>query len=112
LRHSRELIEHELQTPIDSFAYPYAFPQEDRVFVDRFTSEVATAGYRTAVTTVIGRAGPKANPLALKRLPVNECDDEALFGTKLAGAYDWIGGLQLLARRSRKPGIWIFRSSL
>jgi len=109
LHDSRKLIQEELQACIDLFAYPYAFPQEDRVFVKRFTREIADAGYRTAVTTVIGRARSNASPLTLKRLPISERDDLALFHSKLVGAYDWVGRIQLWARRSRNPKAWISR---
>jgi peptidoglycan/xylan/chitin deacetylase (PgdA/CDA1 family) len=109
LRDSRQLIEQELQAAVDSLAYPYAFPQEDRSFVDRFGREAAEAGYRIVVTTAVGRAKRNSNPLALKRLPISDFDDEWLFGSKLAGAYDWIGRLQLLVRRSKKILTWISR---
>ena len=96
---SRLQIEDELQSPATCFAYPYAFPQEDRAFVLRFAKEVVDQGYRTAVTTVVGRAGLKSDPLRLERLPVNDGDDEQLFKAKLAGAYDWVAHPQFLARR-------------
>jgi peptidoglycan/xylan/chitin deacetylase (PgdA/CDA1 family) len=109
LRDSRDLIEQELHASIDSFAYPFAFPQEDRSFTQRFSQEVAEAGYRTAVTTIVGRAHCNANRFALSRLPVSDRDDRSLFGTKLTGGYDWIGPLQRVARRSRNPRRWISR---
>ncbi len=111
LRDSRDMIENQLQTPIDSFAYPYGFPQEDRRFVDRYSREVAEAGYRRAVTTVVGRARSNENFLTLKRLPVSENDDESLFRSKLSGGYDWMGPLQLLVRRCKNPLAWTSRSS-
>ena len=75
LRDSRLQIESELQAPVTTFAYPYAFPQEDQDFVNRFRQEVIAQGYCGAVTTMIGRARPGSGAL-LPRLPVNECDDD------------------------------------
>ena len=98
-------IENEVQSPVPMFAYPYAFPQEDRDFVNRFRHELLSQGYCGAVTTVIGRMRPGSDPLCLKRLPVSEADDELLLISKLAGAYDWVGGLQFLFRRAKKGSI-------
>jgi peptidoglycan/xylan/chitin deacetylase (PgdA/CDA1 family) len=98
LRESRLAIEDALQTPTASFSYPYAFPQEDKPFVQRFATELSDQGYRCAVTTVIGRAGPQSHPLRLERLPVNGADDESLFRAKLAGAYDWVAHPQAFTR--------------
>jgi len=96
---SRLRLEDELQTSASCFAYPYAFPQEDRSFVVRFRQELIDQGYRTAVTTAIGLAQRGSDPLCLKRLPVNEGDDEQFLRAKLAGAYDWLYGAQYLSRR-------------
>ena len=107
LLESRLAIEDALQAPTTCFAYPYAFPQEDRQFVQRFAKELVDQGYRSAVATVIGRAGPKSDPLRLERLPVNDSDDESLFKAKVAGAYDWIAHPQAFARsvKSRLGGM-------
>jgi peptidoglycan/xylan/chitin deacetylase (PgdA/CDA1 family) len=99
LLESRLRLEDELQTTAPSFAYPYAFPQEDRSFVARFRQELIDQGYCTAVTTTIGLAQRGSDPLCLKRLPVNEGDDERLLRAKLAGDYDWLYGAQYLSRR-------------
>ena len=99
LLNSRLRLEDELQTPAPCFSYPFAFPQEDRIFVARFRQELIDQGYRTAVTTTIGLAQRGSDSLCLKRLPVNEGDDERLLRAKLAGAYDWLYGAQYLSRR-------------
>jgi peptidoglycan/xylan/chitin deacetylase (PgdA/CDA1 family) len=99
---SRAALEQELAGPIRTFAYPYAFPQEDREFVSRFVGELAGAGYAAGVTTAIGRATPASNPFRIERLPVNDCDDEPLFVAKLAGSYDWVGRLQFAARQAKQ----------
>ena len=99
---SRTAIEEWLQEPVRSFSYPYAFPQEDQAYVTQFAGELARAGYRDSVTTIVGRAGANASPLALKRLPVNDADDLKLFEMKVTGGYDWMGAVQLAVRRAKR----------
>jgi hypothetical protein len=41
-------------------------------------------------------------PLRLKRLPANSCDDRALFMAKLDGAYDWLGSAQRSVRQLKR----------
>jgi len=98
LLESRLRLEDMLQTSVSSFAYPYAFPQEDSSFVRRFRQELIDQGYRIAVNTAIGMAKYGDDSLSLKRLPVNNDDDLPFLSAKLAGAYDWISNAQYLAR--------------
>jgi peptidoglycan/xylan/chitin deacetylase (PgdA/CDA1 family) len=102
LLESRATLENELQETVRTFAYPYAFPQEDHAFSLRFAGELLELGYEQCVTTVVGRATAASNPLRMERLPANDADDHRLFLAKLAGAYDWVGGLQLISRRARQ----------
>ncbi|MGA8528796.1 MAG: polysaccharide deacetylase family protein [Acidobacteriaceae bacterium] len=99
---SRQTIEDKTGCPIDTFAYPYAFPQTDERFKAMLRQILKESGYRCGVCTQIGRAGAASDPLFLERLPVNSADDEALFEAKMAGAYDWVGGMQSLTKRIRK----------
>lgn len=99
---SRVALEQELTAPVRTFAYPYAFPQEDAEFARRFNEELAQAGYVTGVTTAIGRMTASSDPLLLRRLPVNDCDDERLFAAKMAGAYDWVGRVQFATRQVKR----------
>jgi peptidoglycan/xylan/chitin deacetylase (PgdA/CDA1 family) len=98
LRSSKKQIEQEVGEKVTSFAYPYAFPQEDQRFVGRFTDALRGADYRNCVTTVIGRVRAGDDMFHVRRLPVNSGDDEALFKAKLAGAYDWMMCPQRLHR--------------
>lgn len=102
LRSSKETIERELNESIPSFAYPYAFPQEDREFTSKLASLLQKLGYQSCVTTVIGRAQAEDDRYCLKRLPANSCDDRALFLAKLDGAYDWLGSAQRTVRRLKR----------
>jgi hypothetical protein len=102
LADSKQCLEHELGEGIASFAYPYAFPQEDRQFTEPFARLLLELGYRNCATTVIGRSPANAAPLFLKRLPINSCDDRRLFEAKLTGAYDWLGLAQYAYRQARR----------
>src|SRR5581483_3936778 len=99
---SKQTIEQELGHAIESFAYPFAFPEADSAFRQMFRDELSQAGYSDGVCTTIGRADDKNDKFFLKRLPVNSCDDNRLFAAKLAGAYDWIAHPQYLAKLGKK----------
>jgi peptidoglycan/xylan/chitin deacetylase (PgdA/CDA1 family) len=103
LSESRQQIESTIGGPVTTFAYPYAYPQHDSRFVSAFCREIKAHGYERGVTTAIGRFGEGDDPLQIKRLPVNDADDLELFAAKLAGAYDWVGTLQLAWKRLRQP---------
>lgn len=99
---SRQTIEDQTGSAVDSFAYPYAFPQTDKPFKVMLRRILEECGYRYGVCTRIGRAGVASDPLFLERLPVNSADDPALLEAKMEGAYDWVGGLQSLAKGIRR----------
>jgi peptidoglycan/xylan/chitin deacetylase (PgdA/CDA1 family) len=99
---SKEQIESGLGEGITSFAYPYAFPQQDQEFTARFSDLLKGLGYKSCVTTIIGRARKGDDLLRLKRLPMNDWDDEALMTAKLEGAYDWLALPQDLFKRAKQ----------
>ena len=101
LRDSKEEIEQRLGERVTSFAYPYAYPQTDNPFIERLTALLAGSGYECCVTTRIGRSRVRDGVFSLKRLPVNTCDDLALFQAKLDGAYDWLRFPQAFVKRCR-----------
>jgi peptidoglycan/xylan/chitin deacetylase (PgdA/CDA1 family) len=94
-------LEHELGQPVTNFAYPFAYPQAYKRFVCRFEALLANTGYNCNATTKVGRAYPGNNLYALNRLPVNGCDDRALFRAKLEGAYDWLAWPQAVVKRMK-----------
>jgi peptidoglycan/xylan/chitin deacetylase (PgdA/CDA1 family) len=106
---SKDDIQEKLGERVDAFAYPYAFPETDRIFVDRLRGALQENEYRSGVTTIIGRASPSDNPLFMRRLPVNSDDDLGFFQAKLEGGYDWLHGLQIaskhMSRHSSSPKI-------
>jgi peptidoglycan/xylan/chitin deacetylase (PgdA/CDA1 family) len=95
---SKRTIEHELGCAVQSFSYPYAFPEADANFRRRLRDELSQAGYENGVCTTVGRIGPSSDPFFLKRLPVNSDDDLRLFRAKLAGSYDWLAKPQYLVK--------------
>lgn len=91
---SKQRIELELGERINSFAYPYAFPEDNADFTKLLKAILHSAGYRHGVTTIIGVATGHEDPMFFKRIPVNQSDDLDLLQAKLAGAYDWVHPLQ------------------
>lgn len=90
LGYSKETIEQKLGAPVPSFAYPFAFPEEDRDFTRYLFDALENHGFENGVSTIIGRARADSNRYALPRLPVNSWDDAALLRAKLEGGYDWM----------------------
>lgn len=89
LSNSKTHIEERLGERVGTFAYPYAFPETDRIFVNRVGDVLRENGYEAGVSTVIGRVSQSDSPLFMKRLPINSHDDTQFFRAKLEGAYDW-----------------------
>ena len=94
LRVSKEMIEHELGHAVESFSYPYAFPETDRIFKHELREILQETGYQNGVSTVVGMVHRGSDIFFMERLPVNSCDDPDFFRAKLEGAYDWIHCLQ------------------
>ena len=98
IRGSKETIEDKLGGPVDSFSYPFAFPETDRPFKRTLRELLVAQGYQNGVTTVIGTFRAKSDCFFLPRLPVNSWDDLRLFRAKLEGAYDWLRYFQYAAK--------------
>jgi len=98
---SKQTLEEKLGHAVESFAYPYAFPETDIPFKTRLRELLVEAGYRNGVCTTLGCASAGDDPFFLKRLPVNSCDDGSLFTAKLAGAYDWLAAPQRWAKLAK-----------
>jgi peptidoglycan/xylan/chitin deacetylase (PgdA/CDA1 family) len=101
LADSRRRLEDELGEPVVDFCYPYRFP-EGREFRRRFRDLLQECGYRSCLTTRLGRFRPGDSPLAVPRLPVSEVDDGRLLAAKLSGAYDWLAWPQRLVKAVRR----------
>jgi peptidoglycan/xylan/chitin deacetylase (PgdA/CDA1 family) len=99
MRESKKIIEENLGTAIDTFAYPFAFPEGNRKLMAVLRRLLIESGYHIGVCTSIGRASPGDDRLFLKRLPVNTFDDDSFFRAKLEGAYDWLHAPQVIYKR-------------
>lgn len=104
LRDSKDVIEQAMGTQVRSFAYPYAFPEADRAFVNRFGALLDQCGYASGMSTIIGSRHLYRDRFLFKRLPINSCDDKNLFSAKLEGSYDWLYWPQYLSKRIKLRG--------
>lgn len=98
---SRRRIEDLTGLEVSTFSYPYRFPEEQPRFVRALGDLLRRHGYRAGVTTAIGVATRRHDPLFLPRVPVNDCDDAGFLRAKIAGAYDWLHVPQLATKRLR-----------
>ncbi len=101
LRRSKETIEDRSGRPVFAFSYPYAFPEHRKEFLSFLRNALRDCGYSTAVTTSIGTVHEGNDHFFLRRIPVNDADDPALFRAKIAGGYDWMHGMQYAVKSTR-----------
>lgn len=100
LRRSKEIIEAHMcqstgaRVKLDSFCYPFKFPDHDRGFVRSLRSRLEDAGYGCCATTRVGTMAEGEDSFFLKRIPANSLDDPGFFELKLEGGYDWLGKVQ------------------
>jgi peptidoglycan/xylan/chitin deacetylase (PgdA/CDA1 family) len=98
LGYSKEVIEDKLGVPVNSFAYPFAFPEENKNFTRFLLDELENQGFQNGVTTMLGRASKRHSKFFLPRLPVNTWDDQSFLLAKLEGGYDWLHWPQRLKK--------------
>jgi peptidoglycan/xylan/chitin deacetylase (PgdA/CDA1 family) len=91
---SKLTIEENLGEAVNSFAYPFAFPEENSSFLRMLRTVLVESGYEQGVSTRIGTARRQEDRYFLRRLPMNSMDDAPLFNAKLQGGYDWLGRVQ------------------
>jgi peptidoglycan/xylan/chitin deacetylase (PgdA/CDA1 family) len=105
LRQSRFDLEDTIGGPVQSFSYPYAFPEQDRQFTSGLRKMLVNSGYENGVSTILGRAGKGDDPIFLPRVPISSYDDHRLFRAKLEGKYDWVRLGQIVYKhlRGRSP---------
>jgi peptidoglycan/xylan/chitin deacetylase (PgdA/CDA1 family) len=102
IKKSKQTIEDEIGKLIQSFSYPYAFPEENMGFKVFIRSILEKYGYENAVSTRIGTVTKAEDKFLLKRIPANSGDDIPLFKAKLDGNYDWIYKPQYLSKILKK----------
>jgi peptidoglycan/xylan/chitin deacetylase (PgdA/CDA1 family) len=98
LGYSKEIIEDKLGAAVDSFAYPFAFPEQDKNFTHYLEDVLNNLGFENGVCTILGRASSAKNRFFLPRIPVNSWDDEQFLQAKLQGGYDWLHWVQALKK--------------
>jgi peptidoglycan/xylan/chitin deacetylase (PgdA/CDA1 family) len=98
LGYSKEVIECKLGAAVDSFAYPFAFPELDKVFTHYLEDVLSNCGFENGVCTALGRATRAKNRFFLPRIPVNSWDDDLFLRAKLEGGYDWLHWAQTLKK--------------
>ena len=91
---SKGIIEENLGKRVESFSYPYAFPDEDRGLKSKLRRLLTKSGYTSGVTTIIGTTTIGDDLFFMKRIPISSQDDSAFFQAKLEGRYDWVRGIQ------------------
>ena len=109
---SKETIEQKLGAAVESFSYPFAFPEEDKNFAPYLLDALENHGFENGVTTIIGRASKKHPHFFLPRLPVNSWDDATLLRAKLEGGYDWLHWPQWLYKYAHHNMSLMQRASL
>jgi peptidoglycan/xylan/chitin deacetylase (PgdA/CDA1 family) len=101
VRDSKTAIEDCLGCAVESFSYPYAFPEQDGGFQRKLRTLLEECGYRFGVSTILGTVGTHEDHFFLKRLPTNSRDDTPLFRAKLEGGYNWLHGFQYASKSLR-----------
>ena len=96
---SKERIESELGEKIESFCYPFAFPETDGAHIESLLAILGKTGYRCGVSTRVGTTSKGDDVFCLKRLPVNSLDEASFFRAKLEGGYDWLHTFQVIYKR-------------
>lgn len=99
LGYSKEVIEQKLGVAVESFSYPFPFPEEDHDFIRFLGDTLQNQGFRNGVSNIIGRAHRESNPYFLPRLGVNSWDHAELLEAKVQGGYDWMHWPQLVKKR-------------
>jgi len=98
IRHSKRCIEDKVGCEVQSFCYPFAFPEQNYAFTHGLRESLKACGYKNGVCTVVGTVRAGQDVYFLKRLPISSWDDQRLFRAKLNGAYDWMHKVQYLTK--------------
>ncbi len=110
LAFSKSIIENITGIKVTLFSYPYRFPEENTIFTEKLGHVLSEQGYIAGVTTVIGVSKSSDNLLFLKRLPINDCDDNQFLQAKLEGSYDWLYKVQAMYKKLRAASQSLIKS--
>lgn len=101
VRKSKTAIEDKLNKAVDTFSYPFRFPEANTTFINILSCLLQRHGYHCGVTTRIGTTSAKDDKYFMKRIPINSSDDILLLRAKLEGGYDWLYTVQRKYKRIR-----------
>jgi len=90
IKQSKKTIEYKLGKAINTFSYPFKFPEEKKVFVKNLREILIKHEYRHGVSTRIGTTSKSDDIYFMKRIPINTGDDSTLFQAKLERGYNWL----------------------
>jgi peptidoglycan/xylan/chitin deacetylase (PgdA/CDA1 family) len=99
---SKARLEEQLGNSINTFCYPYAFPEGNVNFLQTLKEIMINIGYLYATCTRIGTLKKGDDTYYIKRIPINSCDDILLFKAKLGGGYDWLYGPQTAFKKLKR----------
>ena len=99
---SKETIEDKLNKPVDTFSYPFRFPDENKTFIKNLRNLLQKHEYHHGVSTRIGTTSIKDDTYFMRRIPINSGDDIPLFRAKLQGGYNWLHNPQYLYKILRR----------
>jgi peptidoglycan/xylan/chitin deacetylase (PgdA/CDA1 family) len=99
---SKARLEEQVGESINTFCYPYAFPEENTAFIHALKEIIVQSGYRYATGTRIGTLKKGDDPYCIKRIPMNSCDDLTFMQAKLSGGYDWLHFPQITFKKLRR----------
>ncbi len=101
IRQSKKVIENNLGKSIDTFSYPFKFPDANKIFIKDIRDILQKYGYHSGVSTRIGTTNKNDDIFFRKRVPINSQDDLMLFKEKLEGGYNWLYNIQKFSKAIR-----------
>jgi hypothetical protein len=103
---SKDVIERQINKPVNQFSYPFSFPKYRRRYgnlINETGEALFRRGFIGACTTIIGTNSLKSDPFCLKRIQIRNTDNLFSFGAKLEGAYNWAGLAQKIYQQIIEP---------
>jgi hypothetical protein len=106
IERSKDVIEGQINKPVDLFSYPFSFPKYRRRYkslINETREALLECGFLGACTTIIGTNSLKSDLFCLRRIQIKNTDDLFSFRAKVEGAYNWASILQKTYQRIIEP---------